>query len=298
APEDFSQNWKALQEELLKQKSQAPEEPLVLSQTDSKKQPQSVQQNRKVISDKAKRDEMGTENTDPKAAGSTVPSGCLRNRKIRAQRSEKGVKKRPDDDISPKRGEVKRKKWKAEEVTATLPPAPPTDEDIWFDDVDPADIEAAIGPEAARIARKRLGQSESSITLVKERAFGGTAVSGIRPDDLAQGEEFEVVQKEVADLLKGRILVGHALHNDLKALLLGHPKKKIRDTQKYKPFRSQVKGSGTVGWTGTYVAVLVARRDNHDAQAAMRLYVLVKKEWESIARDRRPPASKAHGDAA
>ena len=54
----------------------------------------------------------------------------------------------------------------------------PFSEDIWFDDVDPADIEAAIGPEAARIARKRLGQSESSITLVKERAFGGYAGQG------------------------------------------------------------------------------------------------------------------------
>lgn len=27
----------------------------------------------------------------------------------------------------------------------------------------------------------------------------------------------------------------------LQALFLGHPKKKIRDTQKYKPFRTQVK---------------------------------------------------------
>ncbi|XP_060009854.1 RNA exonuclease 4 isoform X1 [Lagenorhynchus albirostris] len=372
APEDFSQNWKALQEELLKQKSQAPEEALVLSQTDSKKQPQGVQQNRKVISDKAKRDEMGTENTDPKATRGSVPSGCLTNRKIRAQRNEKGAKKRTNDDISPKRGEIRHKKCKAEEVAATLPPAPPTEEDIWFDDVDPADIEAAIGPEAARIARKRLGQSESTITLVKERAFSGltkalavdcemvgvgpkgeesivarvslvnqygkcvydkyvkpaqpvtdyrTAVSGIRPDDLAQGEEFEVVQKEVADLLKGRILVGHALHNDLKALFLGHPKKKIRDTQKYKPFRSQVKGLQRphpsvavrcpLPWqSGRPSLKLLAERvlgirvqqtehcSIQDAQAAMRLYVLVKKEWESIARDRRPPASSAHGNDA
>ncbi|XP_065736043.1 RNA exonuclease 4 [Phocoena phocoena] len=354
APEDFSQNWKALQEELLKQKSQAPEEALVLSQTDSKKQPQSVQQNRKVISDKAKRDEMGTENTDPKATRGSVPSGCLTNRKIRAQRNEKGAKKRTNDDISPKRGEVRHKKWKAEEVTATLPPAPPTEEDIWFDDVDPADIEAAIGPEAARIARKRLGQSESTITLVKERAFSGltkalavdcemvgvgpkgeesivarvslvnqygkcvydkyvkpaqpvtdyrTAVSGIRPDDLAQGEAFEVVQKEVADLLKGRILVGHALHNDLKALFLGHPKKKIRDTQKYKPFRSQVKsGRPSLKLLAERVLGIRVQQAEHcsiqDAQAAMRLYVLVKKEWESIARDRRPPASNAHGNDA
>lgn len=30
------------------------------------------------------------------------------------------------------------------------------------------------------------------------------------------GEDFKTVQKEVADILKGRILVGHALRNDLK----------------------------------------------------------------------------------
>lgn len=30
------------------------------------------------------------------------------------------------------------------------------------------------------------------------------------------GEEFKTVQKEVAEILKGRILVGHALQNDLK----------------------------------------------------------------------------------
>lgn len=35
---------------------------------------------------------------------------------------------------------------------------------------------------------------------------------------LVSGEQFAVVQKEVAEMLKGRILVGHALHNDLKVL--------------------------------------------------------------------------------
>ena len=39
------------------------------------------------------------------------------------------------------------------------------------------------------------------------------------------------MQKEVADLLKDRILVGHAVHNDLKALLLSHPRPQTRDTQ-------------------------------------------------------------------
>lgn len=32
-------------------------------------------------------------------------------------------------------------------------------------------------------------------------------------------EEFSVVQKEVSDLLQGRILVGHALRNDLKVYI-------------------------------------------------------------------------------
>lgn len=30
------------------------------------------------------------------------------------------------------------------------------------------------------------------------------------------GIEFSVVQKEVADILKNRTLVGHAIHNDMK----------------------------------------------------------------------------------
>lgn len=53
-------------------------------------------------------------------------------------------------------------------------PCLPFRDDIWFDDVDPEDIEAAIGPEAANIARKRLGQRKSSITLVKEQGFSGS----------------------------------------------------------------------------------------------------------------------------
>jgi len=51
--------------------------------------------------------------------------------------------------------------------------------EIWFDDVDPKDIEAAIGPEAAKIARKNLGlepdRHKKSVeqALVKEKASEG-----------------------------------------------------------------------------------------------------------------------------
>ncbi|KAM7092584.1 RNA exonuclease 4 [Molossus nigricans] len=342
APEDFSQNWRALQQ-VLKQKSQAPEKPPVLSQMDSRKQPHNIRQNRK-----AQRDEMGAEKTDQVGG---VPPGSLSNGKMPAlptkatgaEHNKKGAKKRTDGDISRKRGDIKHKKRKAKAVTAALTPAPPTEQDIWFDDVDPADIEAAIGPEAAKVARKQLGEGESH-TALEEPAFGGltkalaldcemvgvgpagednlaarvsvvnqfgkcvydkyikpaqpvtdyrTAVSGIRPEHLQQGEKFEVVQREVAEMLRGRILVGHALHNDLKVLFLDHPKKKIRDTQKYKPFKSQVKsGRPSLKLLAEKVLGLRVQQAEHcsiqDARAAMRLYVTVKKEWERMAQDRRP----------
>uniref|UniRef100_A0A452VES6 RNA exonuclease 4 n=1 Tax=Ursus maritimus TaxID=29073 RepID=A0A452VES6_URSMA len=325
---------------LLKQKAQAPEKPLV-SQTDSKKQPKIMPQKRKAIPNTAQRSEMGTETTDPEAGGSTLPSQSPRPRKVPApppeangaEHNEKGAKKRTNGDISPEGGDIKHKKRKAKDVTTALPPALPTEEDIWFDDVDPADIEAALGPEAARIVRKQLGQSASTITLVKEQAFGGltralarvsivnqygkcvydkyvkptqpvtdyrTAVSGIRPENLKQGEKLEVVQKEVADMLKGRVLVGHALHNDLKVLFLDHPKKKIRDTQKYKPFKSQVKsGRPSLKLLAERILGIRVQQAEHcsiqDAQAAMRLYILVKKEWESMAQDRCPTAPAPDG---
>jgi hypothetical protein len=44
-------------------------------------------------------------------------------------------------------------------------------------------------------------------------------------------KSFEAVQTQVAALLKDRILVGHAVYNDLKALLLSHPHTATRDTQ-------------------------------------------------------------------
>ena len=40
--------------------------------------------------------------------------------------------------------------------------------------------------------------------------------AGIRPSSLRDAAPFEEVQRQVADLLKGRIVVGHAIANDLE----------------------------------------------------------------------------------
>jgi RNA exonuclease 4 len=112
-----------------------------------------------------------------------------------------------------------------------------------------------------------------------------THVSGIRPSDIAHGEDFKTVQKEVSDLLLGRILVGHAIHNDLKVLFLTHPRKNIRDTSKFKPFRQLFRG-GTPSLkklTEKLLAVKVQQGEHNsiqDAQAAMRLYTMYRKQWE------------------
>lgn len=110
-----------------------------------------------------------------------------------------------------------------------------------------------------------------------------TQFSGLRPENLATGKEFQVVQKEVCDLLKGRILVGHAVKNDLKVLYLSHPKQMIRDTSKYFRFmfgnRVALK---KLTEKLLHVNIQSGEHDSvEDAQATMKLYTLYKKRWET-----------------
>lgn len=70
-----------------------------------------------------------------------------------------------------------------------------------------------------------------------------TKWSGIKKSDFRKEKEnvvsFEECQESVANLLKGKILVGHALQNDMAVLLLSHPRSKIRDTSRYQPYMRQ-----------------------------------------------------------
>jgi len=113
-----------------------------------------------------------------------------------------------------------------------------------------------------------------------------TAVSGVRPEDLQGAPEFKEVQAEVSELLKGRILVGHAIRHDLKVLFLDHPKKMIRDTSKYKPFRTAFGGRtpSLKNLAERFLGVKVQTGEHssvQDSQAAVRLYTMFRKEWEA-----------------
>jgi RNA exonuclease 4 len=64
-----------------------------------------------------------------------------------------------------------------------------------------------------------------------------TAISGISRKHMKFAKDFEEVQSQTSDLLKGRILVGHDVRHDLDVLMLKHPPKDIRDTSSFSGFR-------------------------------------------------------------
>lgn len=113
-----------------------------------------------------------------------------------------------------------------------------------------------------------------------------TFVSGIEAYHLKDGISFEVCQREVCNLLQDRILIGHAVHHDLKVLYLDHPKCDIRDTSKY--FDASVyggKGTPSLRKLTEYYLNLNIQNSSHDsvedARATMRLYTMFKKDWET-----------------
>lgn len=110
-----------------------------------------------------------------------------------------------------------------------------------------------------------------------------TKVSGVRPRDLENATDFKIVQKEVSDILKSRILVGHALKNDLKVLYLSHPKHSMRDTSKFKKFR-EGRTPALKKLAKKYLGATIQEGEHssvQDAFAAMQLYKMFKKEWEA-----------------
>ncbi|GJJ78922.1 RNA exonuclease 4 [Entomortierella parvispora] len=155
--------------------------------------------------------------------------------------------------------------------------------DLWFDDISKEDLEKAYGKSGKKTeydptatGKHKIGKYvgidcemvgvgpdgvQSALARVSIVNYYGvtildlfvrpmervtdfrTAVSGITPKHLLTAVEFKDAQKQVADVIEDKIVVGHAVHNDFKALLLDHPQRLIRDTSRYKPFRALSKGN-------------------------------------------------------
>ncbi|NXS68256.1 I20L2 protein, partial [Pandion haliaetus] len=59
-----------------------------------------------------------------------------------------------------------------------------------------------------------------------------TRWSGIRRQHMVNAVPFGKAQREILRILSGKIVVGHAIYNDFKALKYFHPKALTRDTSK------------------------------------------------------------------
>lgn len=111
-----------------------------------------------------------------------------------------------------------------------------------------------------------------------------TFVSGIRPGDLKDGLPIEIARREVEQIVQGKILVGHAIKNDLSALGIRHPPAFVRDTSIYfkQMFNGKVPSLKRLSETLLNVKVQTGEHSSvEDAKATMRLYTLYKKDWEA-----------------
>ncbi|KAM8827008.1 interferon-stimulated 20 kDa exonuclease-like 2 [Synchiropus picturatus] len=117
-----------------------------------------------------------------------------------------------------------------------------------------------------------------------------TRWSGIRHRDLVRATPYAEARKEILRLLGGKVVVGHAIHNDLKVLSYGHPTALTRDTSRI-PLLNRKAGfpeKECVSLKRLTKALLdrdiqVSRRGHssvEDAKATMELYKMVEVEWE------------------
>lgn len=114
-----------------------------------------------------------------------------------------------------------------------------------------------------------------------------TFVSGITPYNLRSARTLEEVQRDVAKLMDGRILVGHAVRHDLDALLLGHPKRDIRDTSRYPKFR-KLAGGRTPGLKKLAREVLgidIQASQHSSVEDARATMLLFRREKEGFERE-------------
>jgi len=131
-----------------------------------------------------------------------------------------------------------------------------------------------------------------SVAVTDYRTF----VSGIEAKDLEGDEALSLtaVRKMVKDILHGKILIGHALENDLAALQIVHPWHDIRDSANYPPFMKKERKDGTIlrprklkelvrEKLGRDIQNIGEAHDPiEDARSALSLYKLERLAWERM----------------
>merc|ERR1740121_95901 len=99
-----------------------------------------------------------------------------------------------------------------------------------------------------------------------------------------------VARKMTAEVLEGKVVVGHSLQNDFQALMLSHPHEHIRDTALFRPLRPPGRENRTPSLAGLVEhwfreKIHQGSHDSvEDARMALRLYRLKSRIWEKQLR--------------
>ncbi|XP_074863231.1 apoptosis-enhancing nuclease-like [Carettochelys insculpta] len=117
-----------------------------------------------------------------------------------------------------------------------------------------------------------------------------TRWSGITKQHMRNAIPFGVAQREILKILKDKIVVGHAIHNDFHALKYFHPRSRTRDTSRIPLLNRKaglpVKVSASLKSLARQLLhkqIQVGRKGHssvEDARTSMELYQLVEVQWE------------------
>ncbi|NXD19870.1 AEN nuclease, partial [Spelaeornis formosus] len=126
-----------------------------------------------------------------------------------------------------------------------------------------------------------------------------TRWSGITKQHMKKAIPFKAAQAEILKILKDKIVVGHAIHNDFQALKYFHPKDRTRDTSQSCVLKKRLGVSLRANVSLKNLASHLLHKkiqigckghsSVEDAQTAMELYRLVEVQWEKELAQSLPP---------
>merc|ERR1712003_393802 len=101
-----------------------------------------------------------------------------------------------------------------------------------------------------------------------------------------------------AELLDGKIVIGHSVQNDFQALMLTHPHAFVRDTALFRPLRppgqQRTPSLAKLAEHWLHETIHSGKHDSvEDARIALRLYKLKSRLWEKQLRSAMKPSQNS-----
>ncbi|KAI9639094.1 ribonuclease H-like domain-containing protein [Dioszegia hungarica] len=118
-----------------------------------------------------------------------------------------------------------------------------------------------------------------------------TNITGLKPGDLDGAPTFEQIQPKIEAVLEGKIIIGHAVFNDLAAIQHQHPYEDVRDTALYYPLRKLmgIDREGELPSLKKMTAKVLGKEIQggvhdpiEDAKASIDIFLTVREEYETL----------------